>query len=50
MSENISRPYTFVKDGAFYFSRRIPKSNCPEFVVTCVWPKRPGGRAQAHRD
>ena len=24
MSETISRPYTFVKDGVFYFSRRIP--------------------------
>lgn len=25
MSETISRPFTFVKDGVFYFSRRIPK-------------------------
>lgn len=25
MSETISRPYTFVKDGVFYFSRRIPQ-------------------------
>ena len=25
MSETISRPYTFVKEGFFYFSRRIPK-------------------------
>ena len=25
MSETISRPFTFVKDGIFYFSRRIPK-------------------------
>ena len=24
MSETISRPFTFVKDGIFYFSRRIP--------------------------
>jgi len=24
MSETISRPFTFVKDGVFYFSRRIP--------------------------
>ncbi len=24
MSKTISRPYTFVKDGVFYFSRRIP--------------------------
>lgn len=25
MSETISRPFTFTKDGIFYFSRRIPK-------------------------
>lgn len=25
MLETISRPYTFVKDGVFYFSRRIPQ-------------------------
>ena len=25
MSETISRPFTFVKDGVFYFSRRIPQ-------------------------
>ncbi|MEX1235004.1 MAG: DUF6538 domain-containing protein [Roseovarius sp.] len=25
MSETISRPFTFVKDEVFYFSRRIPK-------------------------
>lgn len=25
MSETISRPYTFTKDGVFYFTRRIPK-------------------------
>lgn len=25
MSETISRPFTFLKDGVFYFSRRIPK-------------------------
>lgn len=25
MSETISRPFTFVKEGVFYFSRRIPK-------------------------
>ncbi|SHJ77814.1 Site-specific recombinase XerD [Shimia gijangensis] len=25
MSETISRPFTFVKDGVFYFSRRIPR-------------------------
>ena len=25
MSETISRPFTFTKDGVFYFSRRIPK-------------------------
>lgn len=25
MSETISHPYTFVKEGVFYFSRRIPK-------------------------
>ncbi|WP_254441748.1 DUF6538 domain-containing protein [Ruegeria sp. HKCCA0370] len=25
MSETISRPFTFIKDGVFYFSRRIPK-------------------------
>ncbi|WP_338049623.1 DUF6538 domain-containing protein [Roseovarius indicus] len=25
MSETISRPFTFVKDGIFYFSRRISK-------------------------
>ncbi len=25
MSETISRPFTFVKDGVFYFTRRIPK-------------------------
>jgi len=25
MSETVSRPFTFVKDGVFYFSRRIPK-------------------------
>ena len=25
MSEIISRPFTFVKDGVFYSSRRIPK-------------------------
>lgn len=25
MSETISRPFTFVKDGVFYVSRRIPK-------------------------
>jgi len=25
MTETISRPFTFTKDGVFYFSRRIPK-------------------------
>jgi len=25
MSETISRPFTFLKEGVFYFSRRIPK-------------------------
>ncbi|WP_254683735.1 DUF6538 domain-containing protein [Ruegeria sp. AD91A] len=25
MSETVSRPFTFVKDGVFYFSRRILK-------------------------
>ncbi|WP_216601093.1 DUF6538 domain-containing protein [Ruegeria sp. HKCCD6604] len=28
MSETISPKYTFVKEGVFYFSRRIPKELC----------------------
>jgi hypothetical protein len=35
MAETISRPFTFVKDGVFYFSRRIPN----ELKCHCKSPR-----------
>jgi len=53
MSETISLPFTFVKDGVFYFSRRIPKElknhyTSPRMTYSLKWSRKTGQSSKVY--